>query len=89
MPYLVFTVVIALLLVALLIYVVTRKRGGSMEPDYRTLFILGIIWLPVGLATDSSVFFVLGITFMAVGLAYKSKWREHQPLPRVSPETLD
>ncbi|MCA9934943.1 MAG: hypothetical protein KC415_13510 [Anaerolineales bacterium] len=39
------------------------------EPNYRALFILGIAFIPIGIATDNTVFIALGGLFTIIFLA--------------------
>lgn len=70
-------VVIALLIVGLLVIVFARyKKGEEMSTDYRTLFILGIIWLPTGVTIGNYGLSAMGLVFFIVGAVNKDKWRE-------------
>ncbi len=74
---------IAAILVVLLaiIFVVDKRKGAQpVETDYRVFFIIGISWLPLGIATDNWAFLAMGIIFMLVGLANKDKWPEEKKL---------
>ncbi|MFH1522707.1 MAG: hypothetical protein ABIE43_02705 [Patescibacteria group bacterium] len=74
-PY-IFIAISALLILGVIIAIVAIKKKGKHEPDYRTFFIMGIIWLPLGIATDNPSFWAMGLIFIAIGLANKSKWRK-------------
>jgi hypothetical protein len=52
------------------------KKGGKHEPDYYAFFILGLTWLPLGLALDNPGFWAMGLVFMGIGLANKDKWKK-------------
>ena len=54
------------------------KKGEKIEPDYRTLFIIGTTWLPLGLAMNNSFFWIMSLVLMGVGLSNKDKWRDHK-----------
>jgi len=57
-----------------------RKEGRMREPNYRVFFILGFVWIPIGIvfliqaAVLGIAFIGLGIAYMAIGLANKDKW---------------
>ena len=78
---------IALIIVALLVvFFVVYKRRGEMPPtDYRVFFILGITWLPLGIATDNPGFWGMGAVFLIVGLANRGKWQEGKRWSDLSP----
>jgi heme/copper-type cytochrome/quinol oxidase subunit 2 len=65
--------VVALLAVAFVVY---RRKREFPEPDYRVFFILGITWLPLGIATDNPAFWGMGAVFLIAGLANRNKWKE-------------
>ncbi|MCJ7615321.1 MAG: hypothetical protein MUO43_02155, partial [Desulfobacterales bacterium] len=73
--------VIGLMLLLLAVYI-TRKEKS--EPDYRTFFIMGVIWLAIGLVVplisgrpfEMSGLISLGLIFTLMGLANKSKWKK-------------
>ena len=58
----------------LLVYKLRVKGEEQKPPDYRVFFILGITWLPLGVALDMPVFYILGIVYMVIGLANRDKW---------------
>lgn len=77
------TMIVVLLVVAIAVFMLRKEKGN--EPDYRVFFILGVTWLPLGIATDNAAFLGLGAVFMIVGLANRDKWKE-QPKFSEMPE---
>jgi hypothetical protein len=71
-------IAIGVLVILLGIIAIWVNRGKKHEPDYYTFFIMGIIWLAVGIPLDNSALFIMGLVFMAVGLANKNKWKKKQ-----------
>jgi len=71
-------ITIGLLIVGLLVgfTVFYRKRKEGMEPDYRTFFTMGIIFLPLGIASENYAFFIMSMVFIAIGLLNRSKWKD-------------
>jgi uncharacterized membrane protein HdeD (DUF308 family) len=69
-------IAIGVLIIVLGIVAIWVNRGKKHEPDYRTFFIMGIIWLAVGIPLENSALFIMGLVFMAVGLANKNKWKK-------------
>ena len=47
---------IAVLAIFFAVIFIYRNKGQRIEPDYRVFFILGITWLPLGIATDNPGF---------------------------------
>jgi hypothetical protein len=80
-------ITIALTLVALLAvaFVFYWRKGEGLETDYRLFFILGIVWLPLGIATDNPGFWGMGAVFLIVGLVNRDKWKEAGKWAGLSP----
>jgi hypothetical protein len=81
-------IVAGLLTLGLLAVFVVRQRGreGPTEPDYRVLFILGVTWVPVGIATDNVGLWGLGVAFLVIGIANRDKWPEEEKWSELPPE---
>jgi len=71
-------ITIGLLIVGLLVgfIVFYRKRKEGMKPDYRTFFIMGVIFLPLGIASENYAFFIMSMVLIAIGLLNRSKWKD-------------
>ena len=79
-------IAIAVLVILFAVIFIYRNRGQKVEPDYRAFFILGISFLPIGIATDNPGLWGMGTVFMVLGLVNRSKWREGPKWPELSPE---
>jgi drug/metabolite transporter (DMT)-like permease len=57
-----------------------KKKGKKHEPDYYTMYILGITWTPLGIifatTMNNPAFLGMGIVFLIAGLANKDKWKK-------------
>ncbi|MAH42710.1 hypothetical protein CL614_03220 [archaeon] len=82
---LLYVTVIAVIVAALAIIMLWAKKTGKIksfdkETDYRTYFIIGIIWMavgvPLGIGEGFSPLWIIGLVFMGVGLANRDKWKE-------------
>jgi len=62
-----------------------RRRGESREPNYRVFFVMGITWLPIGIATDNPGFWAMGLVFLIIGLLNKDKWKDEKKWTDLSP----
>ena len=82
------TAFIAILIIGLgALFIYKRKDPNySSETDYRVFFILGITWLPLGIATDNPAFWGIGALFMVLGLANRDKWKEQPKWSEMDPE---
>ena len=65
---------IAVAIVLVAVFAGRGKFNGTREHNYRALFIVGLSWIPIGLATGLAVFWILGTVFMLAGLANRHKW---------------
>ncbi len=89
LPWILISIVsLAIILVVLGIY---SLRGGNWnrKVDYRSYYVMGVSWFPLGIALwivlDMSFgvfFFIMGLIYMAIGLKNRDKWGKPQ---RVNP----
>ena len=92
-PFVITGIFIGLILVSILAVFTWKKKGGKAKgTGYRNLFILGIIFLPLGIAYEiaffisgTKVFLILGISFIGMGLSYlaiglgnRDKWKSNR-----------
>ena len=60
------------------IFVVFRTRSkqiqGTRDPEYRTFFIMGVAFLPIGIATGNAGFLAMGLIFIIMGITNREKW---------------
>ena len=73
-------IILAIVLVLSLgVFFVVRNRGlETRVDDYRTFFIMGAVFIPIGVATDNYVFSIIGLVFMILGATNRDKWRNTQ-----------
>ncbi len=71
-------VIVALIIIigAIFIFLVAKGKITQSEPDYRTLFMVGIIFLPMGLGRENRIFLLLSFAFITIGLINKKKWKK-------------
>lgn len=75
-------VLLGLVIVAISAY---RHRGEDRDPNYRAVFVVGITWLPIGIATDNPGLWAMGLVFLIVGLANRDKWKDEKKWSDLSP----
>jgi hypothetical protein len=63
-----------------------KNKGKAQVYHYRTFFILGLIWLIIGLPTGNVSLWGIGIIFVIVGLVNKNKWKEEAKWADLSPQ---
>ena len=52
------------------------KRKYGTKTNYRVFFIIGITWIPLGIATENYAFTIAGIAMMILGLSRKKEWKD-------------
>ncbi len=78
MPWVLILIVGLILVLAVLIFSLYKHRKKNYRPDYRGLFILGVIFLFLGILMSLSVFWILGVIYMIVGVVHKDQWKKNQ-----------
>ena len=67
--------VLVVLGVVIAIYIKSKNKNERTETNYRAFFILGISFLPIGIATDNPGLWGMGIVFLVLGLVNRDKWK--------------
>jgi len=50
------------------------KSKKNLKPDYYSLFIIGLIWTPIGIVMENLVLWIMGAIFAIFGLVHKKEW---------------
>lgn len=74
---LVFGLAILIIVVGILTIVLNLKPKGK-SIDYRSLFVMGLIWAAVGIVIKNWPFAGLGGLFVIVSLINKNKWEKNK-----------
>lgn len=89
-PWVLISIAIGVVLIAVLGILVLRRRGWERKVDYRNHFNIGLIWLPFGIVIYLIFknivglwLLIMGIAYLAIGLKNKDKWGKPQ---EVSPK---
>lgn len=69
---------VATLIVLLAVAMVLLRKREKTPPDYYNFFIMGIIWLCVGIPLDNFALSGLGAIFMIVGIVHKDEWKANR-----------
>ncbi|MBR9677077.1 hypothetical protein GOV04_02975 [Candidatus Woesearchaeota archaeon] len=75
-PWIMILILALIVILGVIAYFATK--GEKKEPDYYTFFIIGITWIPLGIATDNPAFWIMGLGLMGLGLANRDKWKERK-----------
>ena len=86
--YIVLALLIGIAGLGIVFAIVAYKHRGEFrsEPDYRAFFILGISFLPIGIATENPGLWGMGAVFMILGAVNRDKWRDTPKLSEMEPE---
>ena len=63
-------------LLVLFTAVAAHRLNKDAVPNYRALFVLGICFLPIGIAGGNTGLWVVGAVFLLVGLSKRDQWGE-------------
>ena len=85
--YIVLALLIGIAILGIVFAIVAYKRRGEFrsEPDYRAFFILGISFLPIGIATENPGLWGMGAVFMILGAVNRGKWKDTPKLSEMEP----
>ena len=75
-PWLIIAIGVLIILFAVIAWQANRIKKRPV--DYYTFFIIGIIWLPFGIATGNTSLWMLGLIFTIIGLAHRSEWKKNR-----------
>ncbi len=80
-PWMIISIAVLLIIFAIILIIVKSKdKSKTIKVDYRSWFVMGVVWIAIGipLAITSNNFGLLtiGIIFTVIGLANKSKWKK-------------
>jgi hypothetical protein len=67
---------ILILVIILAVVAIFVQRKTKRPPDYRTFFMVGVIWLAIGIPFKSYAMSALGLILAVLGLANRKKWKE-------------
>ena len=69
-------IIVAVLIALAIVFIYWARKGkiNTDEVDYKTYFIIGMCWFPLGIAMDNAVFWIMGLVFLGIGLMNRKKW---------------
>ncbi|MCX6815875.1 MAG: hypothetical protein NT120_03415, partial [Candidatus Aenigmarchaeota archaeon] len=73
----VFASIVVMVLIAFIGFMLMLKTKKA-PADYRMLFVLGIIWIAVGVHLANYALLVVGLILFVVGLNNKNKWHANR-----------
>ena len=76
-----------LLVIGLAIAVISAilKKRENRNLNFKAFFIIGITWIPIGIATENVVFTFVGLVFLILGVTKKKEWKNQPKWEELSP----
>ena len=78
MIWILILVAVAIVVLGILAILFIKAKEGKHKVDYYSLFIIGVIWVAVGILLNNSALWILGFVFFVIGLANKDKWKKNR-----------
>ncbi len=73
MAWLIIVMIIILILLALGIFFTKKSKA---KVDYYTMFVIGLIWLVIGIIFDNKALWIPGLALFIAGLINRDNWRK-------------
>ena len=78
-------IVLATIIILGIIAIFTIKKSKKPhEPDYRTFFILGLVFFVIGLGSQNSAMWIIGLALFTIGITNKDKWKKQKKWSELS-----
>lgn len=78
--WLLISILAVLIILGIIAFFVLKSKKKKFQPDYYTLFILGLVFFVIGIAAEIPVMWILGIIFFILGITNKDKWKRKKNL---------
>lgn len=75
--WLLISIAVIVVLLGIIALIMVLKGKKKRKTDYCTLFLMGIIWLPCGIAINSYALSAIGFIFIILGLVHKKEWKKN------------
>ena len=73
------------LLGMLLIGIARHKEGRNSVVNFRSMFIIGALWMPIGIVLSNPSLGITGLIFFLIGIVNKKKWERERTWSELSP----
>jgi len=75
-----------LILIFLGMFIYSKNKYPKHPQNYRALFIIGISYIPIGIALKNYAFAIIGVVLMIIGLYNKKSWGDGPTWNDYTPE---
>ncbi|MFH1452073.1 MAG: hypothetical protein ABIF88_02790 [archaeon] len=77
-PWILIAIATLIILLGIIFLFTYKIRGRKKAPtDYYTFFILGIIWVVIGIPYQNYTLSAMGFIFMIIGATHKKDWKKN------------
>ena len=76
--WLMLAILIALIVLLVVFIIVAATSKKKMKTDYYAMFIMGLVWLVVGIPLGNNTLMTLGLIFAMIGMVNKDKWKKNR-----------
>lgn len=81
--------ILILIIVLGVLAIIMAKDRRKAGPDYYIMFLISIVWVPIGLIMQwkngESMFWVIGLFFLFISIWHKDKWKKnHTPFNKLN-----
>lgn len=101
-PWVLVTILVIVVLLAVVMVGVVRKRKQPRRLDYRSYFVMGVVWLATGVFLSllpwflhgevslsfGGFFLVMGVIYTILGLVNREKWGEQVEVPAATTRNI-
>ena len=75
-PWIIISIVILLVLLAIIAFLFKNKK--KTPTDYYTLYLMGIIWMIIGIPLENYALSAVGLVLAIIGAKNKDKWKKNR-----------
>lgn len=76
--WLLIAIPVVLIVLGIIAFFVLKSKKKKFQPDYYTLFVLGLVFFVIGIISEIPVMWILGIVFFILGIVNKDKWKRRK-----------
>ena len=69
--------ILVLVIMAIIVFTAFANRK-ERKTDYYAFFLLGLMWIAMGLIPGNRIFLAIGAAFLLIGLYHKKEWKKNR-----------
>jgi len=71
-------ILVAIIILAIGVAMIRVKQKYKRPIDYYNLFMIGLVWLAIGIPLDNYILSALGLIFLIAGIINHKKWKTNR-----------